>query len=155
MTIDTKAVRERASARRPSAYGETDATVLALCDALDESRTEVVKLRAWVADLQAGVTVNCVYCGHRYGPDPGTPVAMADVLKAHVETCPKHPMSTLRATVERVERERDALRDALKSIAFDPFGGSEASCPQVLDAITALARSFLDTAAASEARHGS
>lgn len=52
---------------------------------------------SWVADLQSGMYVNCVYCGHRYGPGETTPVSMADALKAHVETCCKHPMSQLRA----------------------------------------------------------
>lgn len=63
-----------------------------------------VAAAAWVADLQSGMFINCVYCGHRYGPDPGTPVAMADVLKAHVEKCPPHPMSALRARLDEAER---------------------------------------------------
>ena len=50
----------------------------------------------WIADLQSGMYVNCVYCGHRYGPSKTTPVSMADVLKAHIENCPEHPMSKLR-----------------------------------------------------------
>lgn len=55
------------------------------------------RLRSHVADLQSGMYINRVYCGHRYGPDPGTLVAMADVLRAHIEACPEHPMSKLRA----------------------------------------------------------
>src|SRR6202035_247283 len=54
------------------------------------------RLLAWVADLQSGMYVNCVYCGHRYGPSETTPVSMADALKAHIEVCPEHPMSVLR-----------------------------------------------------------
>ena len=56
---------------------------------------EIKRLRQWVADLQSGMYVNCVYCGHRYGPDPGTPVAMADVLRDHIARCPKHPLSIM------------------------------------------------------------
>ena len=56
---------------------------------------EVRKLRTWVADLQSGMYVNCVYCGHRYGPGEMTPVSMADALKAHVAACPSHPMAGL------------------------------------------------------------
>jgi hypothetical protein len=63
---------------------------------LVQAETEVARLTAWVADLQAGLYVNCVYCGHRYGPGETTPVSMADALTAHVEQCPKHPMSALR-----------------------------------------------------------
>jgi hypothetical protein len=60
---------------------------------------EIARLRNWIADLQSGMFINCVYCGHRYGPDPGTPVAMADVLKAHIEVCPEHPASKLKAAL--------------------------------------------------------
>ncbi len=65
---------------------------------------EIARLNQWIADLQSGMYINCVYCGHRYGPDPGTPVAMADVLKAHVEVCPKHPMSALKTENARLKR---------------------------------------------------
>lgn len=61
------------------------------------------KLQQWVHDLQAGMYINCVYCGHRYGPDDEVPATMAQALKEHVEQCPKHPMSSLRV-------ERDRLR---------------------------------------------
>lgn len=57
----------------------------------------------WVDDLQADMYINCVYCGHRYGPDSEVPATMADALKEHVESCPKHPMSELRATIESVK----------------------------------------------------
>lgn len=59
----------------------------------DSLKARIKELEQWVSDLQSGMYINCVYCGHRYGPDPGTPVAMADVLKVHVEQCPKHPLS--------------------------------------------------------------
>ena len=64
-------------------------------------RAENERLTAWVEDLQFGMYVNCVYCGHRYGPGETTPVSMADALKEHVEQCPEHPMSALRAEVDR------------------------------------------------------
>ena len=63
----------------------------------DRLRAEVERLKAWVTDLQSGLYVNCVYCGHRYGPGETTPVSMAAALKAHVEQCPQHPISALRA----------------------------------------------------------
>ena len=73
---------------------------------------ETVRLNQWVTDLQSGMYVNCVYCGHRYGPGETTPVSMADVLKEHVEQCPKHPMSKLRIKVEELEDERLAWQHA-------------------------------------------
>lgn len=66
-------------------------------DEISRLQADVERLTSWVADLQSGMYVNCVYCGHRYGPGETTPVSMADALKAHIETCPQHPMSALRA----------------------------------------------------------
>lgn len=65
--------------------------------------TRIRQLRQWVNDLQAGNVITCVYCGHRYGPDPGTPVAMADVLKQHVEQCPDHPLAAAKKRIEELE----------------------------------------------------
>jgi hypothetical protein len=61
----------------------------------------------WVNDLQSGMYINCVYCGYRYGPNSEIPATMADVLKEHIEQCPKHPMSALKAKLEETERQRD------------------------------------------------
>jgi hypothetical protein len=66
-------------------------------------KKELARLRQWVADLQSGLYVNCVYCGHRYGPSPGTPVAMADVLKDHIAQCAEHPLSTMVRRCEYLE----------------------------------------------------
>lgn len=71
---------------------------------------EIDRLQRWVADLQSRLYVNCVYCGHRYGPAETTPVSMADILKAHVEQCPEHPMSALKRTA-------DSLSEALRRLA--------------------------------------
>jgi hypothetical protein len=79
---------------------------LAIAAGVALRESEVGRLRAWVDDLQSGMYVNCVYCGHRYGPNETTPVSMADALKAHIEECPDHPMSALR---EEVQRLRAAL----------------------------------------------
>jgi hypothetical protein len=68
--------------------------------------------------------VNCVYCGHRYGPKENTPVSMADVLKDHIEKCPKHPMSVLRSKCEDLEKQNAELlehrefRDTLLELVF-------------------------------------
>ena len=74
-------------------------------------RAENERLSKWVDDLQSGMYVNCVYCGHRYGPGETTPVSMADALKAHVEQCPKHPMSALKAENERLRNTVSAMED--------------------------------------------
>lgn len=79
--------------------------MIATCkEVLEVFAAENARLRQMVSDLQSGMYVNCVYCGHRYGPAGETPVAMADVLKAHIEVCPRHPMS-------KIKHERDVLLD--------------------------------------------
>lgn len=81
-----------------------------LLDDAKEAADEIERLKAWVADLQSGMYVNCVYCGHRYGPGETTPVSMADALKAHIETCPEHPMSAMRAAL-MCARNQDGFLD--------------------------------------------
>ncbi|HEC62245.1 MAG TPA: hypothetical protein ENI27_08330, partial [bacterium] len=33
---------------------------------LSNAEAEVKQLKQWVHDLQSGMYINCVYCGHRY-----------------------------------------------------------------------------------------
>jgi len=54
---------------------------------------KIARLEGWVRDLQSGMYINCVYCGHRYGPEDKVPSSMADMLKRHVAQCPEHPMA--------------------------------------------------------------
>ena len=76
-----------------------------LSTALDHTRRpngenlieENARLKKWIADLQSGTYITCVYCGHQYGPKDTTPIAMADVLKEHIKQCKHHPMSKLSA----------------------------------------------------------
>lgn len=68
----------------------------------DKQRAEIERLEKWVADLQSGMYINCVYCGHRYGPQDEVPATMADALTAHVAVCLKHPMSALRSSCEEL-----------------------------------------------------
>lgn len=85
---------------------------------LVQARAEIERLRQWVNDLQSGMYINCVYCGHCYGPNPGTPIAMADILRAHIEKCPEHPMSTLRADLERAQKQMRTAEEALQESKF-------------------------------------
>ncbi len=77
---------------------------------LSELISEIVQLQNWVNDLQAGMYVNCVYCGHRYGAETEVPASMADVLKEHIEQCPEHPLFEARQEIERLETCNGGLR---------------------------------------------
>ena len=93
--------------RRKSATAHTPLNQRSKSDLMTrvfELEIKNLHLRRWVNDLQSEMYVNCVYCGHRYGPNPGTPVAMADVLKRHIEKCPDHPMSKLKAAIKAVRK---------------------------------------------------
>jgi len=125
-------------------------------------KDELQVMTDWVKDLQSGQYVNCVYCGHRYGPNDGkTPVAMADVLKEHIEVCPKHPMSALKKKLEEAEKytkywkvtannyatsldERDKKLSRLRVIEYagklvlDWYDNQNRSLAEIANAIKAL-----------------
>jgi len=81
---------------------------------LRDAADEIERLRAWVSDCQSGMYINCVYCGHRYGPREDTPVAMADVLREHCEQCPDHPLSAAKAEIEKLHMEIGELQQRLR-----------------------------------------
>lgn len=101
----------------PKTRVDAFATLLDRCAAYEnlemepeEIKAEIGRLKQWVNDLQSGMYVNCVYCGHRYGPADKTPVSMAAVLKQHIEQCPEHPMSKLKAELEKYrEKEKHGV----------------------------------------------
>lgn len=86
---------------------------------------EIERLQQWVHDCQAGMYINCVYCGHRYGPNDKVPATMADVLKEHIEQCPQHPMSALKKEVERLRANEGTCQKAsFRSFCGIPINGS-------------------------------
>ena len=62
---------------------------------------KVKQQQQWIEDLHSNMYVNCVYCGYRYGPSDRVPTSMAQVLREHVEECPKHPMSQMKQALEK------------------------------------------------------
>ena len=86
---------------------------------------ELARYKQWVSDLQSKMYVNCIYCGHRYGPDPDTPVAIAEVLKQHIEECPSHPMSLLKARNAALVKMLEAALHCVRSYQF-----GNAACQQ-------------------------
>ena len=69
-------------------------------------------LEQWVHDCQAGMYINCVYCGYRYGPDDEVAPTMQQALYDHIAECPKHPLSAMKRRAERAEARLAHLTDA-------------------------------------------
>lgn len=97
---------------------------------------QLAEAKRWVNDLQSGMYINCVYCGHRYGPRESTPVSMADVLKEHIEQCPKHPMSQLRS-------KNAAMAEALKKISASHNMSDDSKSASAYD-LRAIARDAIN-----------
>lgn len=57
-------------------------------------KREERRLMRWVTDLLSGKYVNCVYCGHRYGPTDTTPTSMSEILTEHIKHCEHHPLNS-------------------------------------------------------------
>lgn len=66
-------------------------------------KAENERLERHVADLMSGKYVNCVYCGHRYGPAGKTPVTQAELLHEHIKKCEKHPLCALQKKFNRLD----------------------------------------------------
>ena len=94
-----------------------------------EEQKEISALKKWANDLQSWMYINCVYCGHRYGTDPGIRAAMADVFKEHNEKCPKHPLPEARWEIAMLNKERAAAFQRWKdAIAKYPNGADGCCC---------------------------
>lgn len=94
-------------------FTELDAAGARLGDVVQfKARTEdrIAELEQWVADLQSGMYVNCVYCGHRYGPYEKANESPANILTAHIEQCPKHPLAAAKARIAELEQEIISLK---------------------------------------------
>jgi hypothetical protein len=97
-----------------------------LCDKMNRLRIDNARLEQWIDDAQAGMYINCVYCGHRYGPEDEVPVTMADALYEHITQCPEHPLSRCKAENARLREVLGQVPPFLKELmqfASDLFGG--------------------------------
>lgn len=143
---DANAVFTGAGLRYEDEIAQKDASIRRLRGAiakqsqqLKDAVTKIACYMQWVNDLQSGMYVNCVYCGHRYGPSDKTPVSMADMLKEHIERCPEHPMSKLKADNERlsqkvskVTRELDAAKRTINLLALRSCGNCRHNDPDTI-----------------------
>ncbi|MFT9496349.1 hypothetical protein [Anaerosolibacter sp.] len=83
-------------------------------ETIEAQQLEIERLKDWVNDLQSGMYVNCVYCGHRYGAEDEVPSSMAHVLKEHIEQCHEHPMSKLKQQLHEKEAKNRELITVLE-----------------------------------------
>ena len=97
--------------------GRTLVEVTELPEDFDPFAEEREALKAQINDLQSGMWINCVYCGHRYGPGDSTPAtlpeakgtpSMAEALTAHIAECPKHPLREARGWLKAVVEDEDS-----------------------------------------------
>jgi len=114
----------------------------------EAAEAERADLQQWVHDLQEGMFINCVYCGHRYGPDDEVPATMADALKEHIEQCPKHPMSALKAKLDAAEAAVAGLVGATKHV-LSVLRGERSDAFDSEDEAVAHCESFLASALAT------
>lgn len=89
-----------------------------LCKVHEEfaaAQAEVERLQRWVDDLQSGMYINCVYCGHQYGPNSQA-ATMREALHTHVENCVHHPLWKARQHNSILEAHNVTLRGALERV---------------------------------------
>jgi len=68
--------------------------------------SQMGSLLEWIDDLHSGMYINCVFCGHRYGPDTEEGV-MSDVLHEHIAVCPEHSLSEALAEIEQLKKDME------------------------------------------------
>ena len=94
-----------------------------LISRVKELEADNQRLDKWVGDLQSGMYINCVYCGHQY--PRGTPGVMQEILYEHIRKCQKHPLRKAEAKLaeerEKVKRLEEGLSSTLYRLEFyDP-----------------------------------
>ena len=77
-------------------------------DKIEVLNKQIKELEAWIADLQSGLYINCVYCGYRY--PPGTPDVRDKVLYEHIKQCKKHPLSKALERITELEAQLEQHR---------------------------------------------
>lgn len=81
---------------------------------IESLTAENSQLEAWIDDLQSGMYINCVYCGHRYGPNSkDANKIMRKSLEDHIASCPKHPLSAAKAEIKKLKLRNNYLEELL------------------------------------------
>jgi len=110
---------------------------------LDGYKCRIAELEQWVDDCQSDMYINCVYCGHRYGPNDGDHLnSMREALKAHISECPRHPLSAANQRIAELERdlsfseeEAAAVRSEVRKISRQAESAAIERCAALLDRV--------------------
>jgi hypothetical protein len=86
--------------------GPTGGMVCPEC--IEELKLKVKRLEQWISDLQSGMHLNCVYCGHRYGPG-----VSVEVLHDHIQQCPHHPLTRVQHLLVDAMEQIDMLNQEI------------------------------------------
>ncbi len=114
--FDEWADREEARMREADVDECNEREMLRAMNPDGEESEELVRLRQWIDDLQSDMYINCVYCGHRYGPNDEVPSTMADILKEHIEQCSKHPMAKMKRRLDVAQRKARIVCEIVESV---------------------------------------
>lgn len=92
-----------------SSWAEDSGIPCVKLEKFNKLKEENRRLELWIDDLQSGMYINCVYCGHRYGPNSGPNtkdfnITMRKALEEHISMCPKHPLSKALKEIDRLKR---------------------------------------------------
>ena len=100
-----------------------------LIDIWNKHHEEIKELNNWINDLQAGMYVNCVYCGYRFS-NPEVFPTIQEVLHEHMENCSKHPLF-------KANQELKRLNSIIKTLIGDALEqGIDLSVPNGKDHLT-------------------
>lgn len=72
---------------------------------LDILMADNARMKAWLADLQSGMFINCVYCGHRYGPKDQMPATLVAADPAKIKAI-QEKINHLPKTIELKQYRR-------------------------------------------------
>lgn len=81
---------------------------------IDIRDKEIKRLEEWISDLHSNKYINCVYCGHRYGPDTVPP--SREILHEHITKCEKHPLCE---ALQLLKEQKAAVKKFLEAEGHD------------------------------------
>jgi len=66
----------------------------------------------------------CIYCGEVVGKDMKSQDIADDILRKHIEDCPKHPVSVLKKELQAKDKEIEELKTQIQTMHDNGLGDS-------------------------------